>query len=151
MTNILPKNRARRRTVVRVFWLTLAGTLWMLAMAAADHFAYTPQDTILTPLLVEELSGVPGKDVALVRVEYPPGGSRPVRPHHTQAITYVLDGTVVMQVSGGDPVTLRPGETFSEGPDDPPAVGRSASRTTSAKALVFVVKERDALILTSAR
>ena len=51
-------------------------------------------------------------------VEYAPGAEDPVHRHNANAFVYVLEGTVVMQVKGGEPITLRPGQTFYEGPND---------------------------------
>ena len=53
-----------------------------------------------------------------------------------------------MQVRGGPAVTLGPGQTFYEGPDDVHIVGRNASSTMPAKFLVFLVKDKGAPILT---
>ena len=81
-------------------------------------------------------------------VEYPPGGADPVHRHDAHAFVYVLEGSVIMQLKGSDPVTLRPGQTFYEGPDDIHVVGRNASQTEPAKFLVVFVKNKGAPILT---
>jgi quercetin dioxygenase-like cupin family protein len=52
-----------------------------------------------------------------------------------------------MQLKGGKEVTLTPGQTFYEGPDDVHIVGRSASKTKPAKFVVFLVKNKDAPVL----
>jgi quercetin dioxygenase-like cupin family protein len=52
-----------------------------------------------------------------------------------------------MQVKGGEEVTLTPGQTFYEGPNDVHVVGRNASSTQPAKFVVFLVKERGAPVL----
>ena len=44
-------------------------------------------------------------------------------------------------------MTLLPGQTFYEGPDDVHVVGRNASQTAPAKFLVFLAKEKGAPIL----
>ena len=85
----------------------------------------------------------------MITVEYPPGASSPVHTHHAQALVYVLEGSIVMQVRGGAPVTLAPGQTFYEGPDDVHIVGRNASRTAPARFLVFLVKGKGRPILTA--
>ncbi len=41
-------------------------------------------------------------------------------------------------------MTLKPGQTFYEGPDDVHVVGRNASDTEPAKLLVFLVKNKGA-------
>jgi quercetin dioxygenase-like cupin family protein len=62
-------------------------------------------------------------------------------------MVYVLEGSIVMQLKGGTPVTLKPGETFYEGPDDVHIVGRNASRTAPARFIVVLVKQKGAPIL----
>jgi hypothetical protein len=49
-----------------------------------------------------------------------------------------------MQLKGGKEVTLKPGETFYEGPDDVHIVGRSADKTKPEKFIVFLVKNKGA-------
>ena len=80
-------------------------------------------------------------------VEYPPGNSDPIHRHNAHGFIYVLEGSVVMQVKGGNQVTLTAGQTFYEGPDDVHVVGRNASRTKAAKLLVFFVKDKGAPVL----
>jgi len=59
----------------------------------------------------------------------------------------VLEGSVVMQVKGGNEVTLTPGQTFYERPNDIHTVGRNASNTKPAKFIVFLVKNKGAPVL----
>ena len=80
----------------------------------------------------------------MLTVEYPAGGTSPSHRHNAHTFVYVLEGSVVMQVKGGNEVTLGPGETFYESPSDVHSVSRNASTTKPAKFLVFFVKEKDA-------
>jgi quercetin dioxygenase-like cupin family protein len=114
-------------------------------MFAGGTFA--AQDDTVHPLMSKDLVGVPGKEVSMITVDYPPGGSDMVHTHHAQALVYVLEGSIVMQLRGGAPVTLRPGQTFYEGPDDVHVVGRNASHTAPAKFVVFLVKDKGAPLL----
>jgi quercetin dioxygenase-like cupin family protein len=68
----------------------------------------------------------------------------PVHRHNADALVYVLEGSVVMQVKGGKPVTLTAGQTFYEGPDDVHVVGRNASTTKPARFVVVLVKKQGA-------
>jgi quercetin dioxygenase-like cupin family protein len=111
----------------------------------------TAQETKVTPLMSRDLADLPGKEGLILTVEYPPGGSDPVHRHNAHGFLYVLEGSVVMQVKGGKEVTLTPGQTFYEGPDDVHVVGRNASTTRPAKFLVFLVKEKAAPVLVPAR
>jgi quercetin dioxygenase-like cupin family protein len=109
------------------------------------------QDATLRSLLSKDLIGAPGKEVSMITIEYPPGGSSPVHTHRAQALVYVLEGSIVLQVRGGTAMTLAPGETFYEGPDDVHIISRNASPTAPAKFLVFLVKAKGAPILTPVR
>src|SRR5262245_5658870 len=108
----------------------------------------TAQAAIVRPLLSKDLVDVSGKEVSMIAVEYPPGSTDPVHTHHAQALAYVLEGSIVMQVRGAAPVTLGPGQTFYEGRNDVHVVGRNASDTAPARFLVFLVKDKGAPILT---
>ena len=105
------------------------------------------QEPRVTPLMSKDLTNLPGKEGLMITVEYPPGGSDPIHRHNAQAFLYVLEGSVVMQVKGGKEITLTPGQSFYEGPDDVHIVGRNASSTKPAKFLVFLVKEKGAPVL----
>lgn len=84
----------------------------------------------------------------MLTVDYPPGAVDPVHRHNAHGFIYVLEGSIVMGVRGGKPVTLTAGQTFYEGPDDIHTVGRNASQTQPAKFLVFLIKDAGAPVLT---
>lgn len=107
----------------------------------------TQQEAKVTELLSKDLTDLPNKEGLMITVEYPPGGSEPTHRHNAHAFLYVLEGSVVMQVKGEKEVTLTPGQTFYEGPDDVHVVGRNASSTKPAKFLVFLVKNKGAPVL----
>lgn len=104
----------------------------------------------VTPLMKKDLPNLPDKEAVMITVDYPPGSSDPVHRHNGNAFVYVLEGTVVMQVRGEKPVTLTPGQTFYEGPDDIHIVGRNASDTKPAKFLVVLIKNKGAPVLVPA-
>ena len=105
------------------------------------------QEAKVTPLMSKDLPEFPGKEGLMISVVYPPGASDPIHRHNARAFVYVLEGSIVMQVKGGQEVTLTPGQTFYEGPDDIHTVGRNASTTKPAKFLVFFIKDKDAPVL----
>jgi quercetin dioxygenase-like cupin family protein len=102
------------------------------------------QSPKVTPLLSKDLVGMAGKEVQMLTVEYAPGAVSSKHRHNAQTFVYVLEGSVVMAVEGGKEVTLGPGQTFYESPDDIHSVSRNASATQPAKFLVFFVKEKGA-------
>ena len=109
------------------------------------------QDATIRSLSSKDLAGVPDRELSMVTVEYPPGGSSPAHMHHAQAMVYVLEGSIVMQVRGRAAVTLTPGQTWYEGPDDVHVVSRNASNSAPAKYLVVLAKKKGAPILTPVR
>jgi quercetin dioxygenase-like cupin family protein len=113
----------------------------LLSLMTSTVMAQQPD---VAPIMVRELTDMPGKEVLMLTVEYPPGGSDPAHRHDAHGFIYVLEGSVVMQVQGGKEVTLTPGQTFYEGPDDVHVVGRNASTTRPAKFLVLLVKDKGA-------
>jgi quercetin dioxygenase-like cupin family protein len=119
-------------------------SLLLLCLMTSTVAAQQPEVVVL---MSKDLTDIPGKEGSMLRVEYPPGGSDPVHRHYANAFVYVLEGSVVMQVKGGKEVTLMPGQTFYEGPDDVHVVGRNASTTRPAKMLVILVKDKGAPIL----
>ena len=105
------------------------------------------QEATVTSLMSKELRELSGKEGLMITVEYAPGGSDPVHRHNAHAFVCVLEGSIVMQVKGGKEVTLTPGQTFYEGPNDVHVVSRNASSTQPAKFLVFQVKDKGAPVL----
>ena len=102
------------------------------------------QATKVTPLMTQDLVGLDGKEGTMIVVEYAPGGSSAPHRHNSHTFVYVLEGAVVMQVKGGREVTLGPGHTFFESPEDVHTVSRNASTTEPARFLVFFVKQKGA-------
>jgi len=121
----------RKKTIMVVLLSLIAGTL----MA---------QEPEVKPLMSKDLKDFPGKEGLMITVEHAPGGSSPIHRHNAHAMVYVLEGSVVMQLKGGKQVTLTPGQTFYEGPDDIHVVDRNASSTQPAKFLVFLIKDKGA-------
>ena len=108
------------------------------------------QDAIVKQLMTKDLAGAAGKEVLMVTVEYLAGGASLPHRHNAQVFVYVLEGKVRMQVQGSAAVTLGPGETFYESPDDIHTISANASRTKSARILVFIIKDKGAPVSTGA-
>src|SRR4051795_80268 len=120
----------------------------ILVFACLMSATLVAQEAKVTPLLSKDLSNLPGKEGLMITVVYPPGSSDPIHRHNANAFVYVLEGSIIMQVKGGKEVTLTPGQTFYEGPNDVHVVGRNASKTKPAKFVVFLVKDQGAPVLT---
>jgi quercetin dioxygenase-like cupin family protein len=105
------------------------------------------QDAKITPLMTKDLTETSGKEVVMFTVEYAPGESNPIHRHDAYAFVYVLEGSIVMEVRGGKQMTLKPGQTFYEGPDDIHTVSRNGSNAEPAKFVVFLIKKKGAPII----
>ena len=126
-------------------------TLRILGMALVLYFsAHVPQlaraseppQPVVTPLTLEELPDLPGKEMLMITVVYPPGAIEHIHRHDAHAIVYVLEGSIIEGVKGGKEVTLTPGQTFYEGPNDVHTIGRNASTTKPAKFVVVLLKKK---------
>ena len=123
----------------------------ILVLACLMCGSLVAQEAKVAQLLSKDLTTLPDKEGLMITVEYPPGGSDPIHRHNAYAFVYVLEGSIVMQVRGGKEMTLTPGQTFYEGPDDVHIVGRNASQTQPAKFVVFLVKNKGAPVLVPAK
>src|SRR6266566_956728 len=119
----------------------------ILVLACLMSGALIAQEAKVTELMSKDLTEFPGKEVLMITVEYPPGSVDPVHRHNAHAFVYVLEGSIIMQVKGGKEVTLTPGQTFYEGPNDVHVVGRNASGTKPAKFVVFFIKDKGAPVV----
>jgi quercetin dioxygenase-like cupin family protein len=122
----------------------------ILALVFLMSGTLVAQEAKVTELFSKDLKDCPGKEGLMITVDYPPGSVDPIHRHNAHGFIYVLEGSIVMQVRGGKEVTLTPGQTFYEGPDDVHVVGRNASKTKPAKFVVFFVKDKGAPILVPA-
>jgi len=126
-------------------------TTVIVALVCLMSGALAAQEAKVTQLMSKDLADLPGKEGVMITVEYPPGHTDEIHRHNAHAFVYVLEGSVVMQVRGGRKVTVRPGQTFYEGPNDVHVVGQNASQTKPAKFVVFFVKNKGAPILVPAK
>jgi quercetin dioxygenase-like cupin family protein len=137
---------ATRRTQGIVGASAVAVVFCCLPLTGADGgsaapAAGAPPAGSVKELMTRPLLGASGKEIRMITVEYLPGGTSLPHRHNAQVFVYVLEGTVRMQVRGSPTVTLGPGGTFYEGPEDIHTVSANASQTKPAKLLVFMIKD----------
>ena len=120
------------------------------ALLGATGGRLMAQEAKVTPLMTKELADMPGKEALMILVEYPPNSKDIPHRHKAHTFVYVLEGSIVMQLKGQKEVTLGPGQTFYEGPEDVHVVGRNASSTKPAKFTVLLLKKQGAPVLVPA-
>ncbi len=125
-------------------YLQILGTALVLSVNARltqPARASEPRPVVL-PIMHKDLADLPGKEMVMITVEYPPGAVDSIHRHDAYAFVYVLEGSIVEQVRGGREVTLAPGQTFYEGPGDVHTVGHNASKTKPARFVVVLLKKK---------
>ena len=120
----------------------------MTRQALAQSASTAAHQAQVAELMTKALPDYPGKEGKMIVVTYPPGAVDPVHRHDANAFVYVLEGSIVMALNGGKEVTLGPGQTFYEGPNDVHTMGRNASATRPAKFVVFLLKDQNKPVLT---
>lgn len=88
-----------------------------------------------------ELTNAKGNEAILVLRELPPGGES---GRHTQSgneIVYILEGSVILEVQGKTPVTLKAGEAFQTAAGEVHNV-KNASTGAPGKALAFYIAKK---------
>ena len=103
-------------------------SLIVAALPFSAAFAQTAPQPIVAPVMQKDLTDLPGREMLMLSVEYPPGTVEHIHRHDAYAFVYVLEGSIVEGVRGGKEVTLTPGQTFYEGPDDVTRSGATRAR-----------------------
>jgi quercetin dioxygenase-like cupin family protein len=109
----------------------------LLSIFSTGSFA---QESTAKILFQTDLPDIEGREAVILEVVYPPGVASSSHRHNAHTFVYVLEGSVVMQVAGGEEKILLPGQTFYETPHDIHSVSRNASDTEPAKILVLFIK-----------
>ena len=84
--------------------------VFLAVIATGTAWAQTAPRSVGKDLVVKELPDLAGRE-ALVRANtYPPGTSNPPHRHDAHVFLHLLEGQLIVQLKGGQPVTLNPGE-----------------------------------------
>jgi len=83
--------------------------LVLLCLMTGTAMAQEPK---VTALMSKDLPESPGREALMITVEHAPGGSSAIHRHNAHAFVYVLEGSVVMQLKGGQQVTLTSGQSY---------------------------------------
>ena len=116
-------------------WTALAGAALIMAQAPA-----LAEDAV-SVLMKQPLADMAGKVATVLTVDYAPGAASDPHVHPGSVFAYVLEGTVVTQVEGEQPMTYTKGQSWYESPKQPHLVSKNASRTEPAKLLVFLLSQ----------
>jgi quercetin dioxygenase-like cupin family protein len=115
--------------------MTLAGAVLVMGQAPA-----LAEDSV-SVLMKQPLADMAGKVATMLTVDYTPGAASDPHVHPGSVFAYVLEGTVVTQVEGEQPMTYAKGQNWYESPKKPHVVSRNASVTEPAKLLVLLLSQ----------
>ena len=101
-------------------------------------------------LLTDPLPKLDGKEVVMLTVDVPPGGTSPPHRHNGYVYVYVLEGAMVMKTREGPETTVMAGQHFVERPQDVHMISRNPSTTAPARFLVVMIKDVGAPISVAA-
>jgi len=113
--------------------------LALLAMSSV--WAQDAPRAVGKDLMVKALPDFAGREAVVRANVYPPGASSPPHRHDAHVFLHLLEGELIVQLKGAQPVTLRAGDTYYEAPEDIHVMSRNPSDSVPAKALIFLVKK----------
>jgi quercetin dioxygenase-like cupin family protein len=87
----------------------VSGVSAALLVAAAAVLS-SQQPTVTRTVLQRADLSVPGREAVTARAELPAGGTTGRHTHPGEEITYVLEGTITLEVDGAASRTLKPGD-----------------------------------------
>jgi quercetin dioxygenase-like cupin family protein len=119
--------------------------LGLLAGVCVTELGNAMQHVKIAELHKADLVTSDGKEASMFLAELGPGANMGKHYHPGDAFAYILDGTMLLEIAGGQSVTLKPGQSGSLPPrtvhDD-----KNASQSAPLKFLVFhVAKKGDPL------
>jgi quercetin dioxygenase-like cupin family protein len=145
------QQRTGLKPILAVAFLIASALTPITPLMAQDAVTQPAAHETITPLITKDLAGLPGEQVLMYTVDFPAGFSSPIHRHNAQVSVYVLEGSVVMQVRGQKELTLGPGQSFYEDPNDIHVVSRNASSAKPAKFLVFLINQKGAPLVIPAK
>ena len=104
----------------------LASSALLLALPAHADNGKDGKEAVVV-LQKRTLPDAPGKKIMVAIVNYAPGQASFGHAHPGSVVAYVLEGAVVSQVKGEEPVTYKTGDSWYESPGIPHVVSRNAS------------------------
>ncbi len=124
---------------------SILGTAFALAVLfggiGAGVATAQDQPIVRKELLTADVTGIDGREGAMYTAEFGPGQAVGRHTHHGDEFVYLLEGTLIVEPEGKDPITLKPGDTahLAQGVVH---AAHNGSDSEPAKVLVFQVKEK---------
>jgi quercetin dioxygenase-like cupin family protein len=127
-------------TVTTMTWVA-AGVALALGQAALAAARADDQPITRTELMRADVADAPGKETVIYVADLKPGAVGGKHTHFGDEFVYVLDGTLVVEPVGREPITLTAGDVGHFTPDVVHAA-RNGSATAPGKVLVILVVDK---------
>ena len=118
----------------------LQGTVLTGAVLIMGQAPALAEDAV-SVLMKQSLADMARKVATVLTVDYAPGAASGPHVHPGSVFAYVLEGAVVSQLDGGEPITYTKGQSWYESPKKPHIVSKNASKTEPAKLLVLLLSQ----------
>ena len=125
---------------LRMMKQLLQGTILTGAVLIMGQAPALAEDAV-SVLMKQSLADMAGKVATVLTVDYAPGAASGPHVHPGSVFAYVLEGAVVSQLDGGEPITYTKGQSWYESPKKPHIVSKNASKTEPAKLLVLLLSQ----------
>jgi quercetin dioxygenase-like cupin family protein len=132
---------------LRIVKQLLQGTALTGAALIMGQASALAEDAV-SVLMKQSLADMAGKVATVLTVDYAPGAASGPHIHPGSVFAYVLEGAVVSQLDGGEPITYTKGQSWYESPKTPHIVSKNASKTEPAKLLVLLLSQEGEAIKT---
>jgi quercetin dioxygenase-like cupin family protein len=122
----------------------IAAASLIVGTAVALSAAQAQQGVKRTDLQQHDLS-IPGREAIQVRVDIAPGVLAPRHTHFGEEIIYVLEGTLLYEVDGKPPVTLKAGDVLFI-PNGASHSAKNVGSVNAAELATYVVEKGKPLV-----
>jgi quercetin dioxygenase-like cupin family protein len=122
----------------------------MIGVVGNQYLNAQPQPVTRTELLRTDLPGIEGREGIVYIAELAPGAAAGKHYHPGSELFYVLEGSMILEVEGQPPVTMKPGEARHLAPQEVHDV-KNASATAPMKGLIFQIPEKGQPLVTPVR
>lgn len=121
-----------------------------LAEAQAQTAPASPPAAPRPPVFKQDLPNLTldGWEVTVSHVDYAPGHAGAPHHHAGFVLVYVLQGSVIARISGGEEKTYSTGQMFYEHPGATHEVSKNASPTEPARLLAMIFARKGATLTT---
>ena len=123
-------------------YLTL-GAVAVTALGIGFWSGVSAQSSALTAkeIFRKALTAAPGKEIRIVALTIPPGGTSPAHRHPGDTFVYVTDGELQIGLNEDAPVTAKAGEVFHEPPMSLHKSTLNPSKTDTAHAIAIMITD----------